>query len=114
MQPDVIDYASTQTPRRRVDWLRLAPFFAVVCAAFAWLKSSQYHDYGHLPDEQISTLIFAGLSLPCLGVTLFRFGRYRSDGRTKVAIMVVVSVLVLIGDTLALWNLHTAIGFRLF
>jgi len=114
MQPDAIDYASTRTPRRSIDPLRLGPLFAVVCSAFALLKSAQYHDHGHLPDEQVSTLIFVGLSLPCLGVMLFRLRRYRSDGRTKMAIMVVLSVVVVILDALALWNLHTAIGYRLF
>ncbi|HYO09576.1 MAG TPA: hypothetical protein VER17_11445 [Tepidisphaeraceae bacterium] len=114
MQPDVIDYASAETPRRRIDWLRLAPLFAIVCAAFAWLKSAQYHDYGHLPDEQVSTLIFVGLSLPCLAVMFFRFRRYRGDSRTKMTIMVVLSVAVVILDALALWNLHTAVGYRLF
>jgi hypothetical protein len=113
MQPDVIEYASARTPRRRIDWPWLGPFFAVVCSAFAWLKSGQYHDHGHLPDEQVSTLIFVGLSLPCLAVTLFRFRRYRSDGRTKVAIMALLCVVAVILDAMALWNLHTAIGYRL-
>jgi hypothetical protein len=113
MQPDVIDYASPKTPRRRTDKLRLAPFFAVVCAAFAWLKSRQYHDSGHLAGEQVSTLIFVGLSVPCLAVTLFRFRRYKGDGRTKVAAMAALSVAVVIADALALWNLHTAMGYRL-
>ena len=113
MQPDVIEYASTRTPRRPIDWLRLAPFFAVICAAFAWLKSGQYHDQGHLPGEQVSTLIFVALSVPCLGVTLFRLRRYKSDGRTKAAIMVALCVVVVVLDALALWSLHTAIGYRL-
>lgn len=114
MQPDVIEYASARTPRRPSDWLRLGPFFAVVCSAFAWLKSCQYHTHGHLPDEQISTLILVGLSLPCLAVTLFRSRRYRSDGRTKVVVMVLLSLAAVILDALALWNLHTATGYRLF
>jgi hypothetical protein len=115
MQPDVIEYASPRTPRRRIDWLRLglAPFFAVLCAAFAWLKSGMYHDVGHLPQEQFGTLLFVGLSLPCLGVTFFLFGRYMSGGRTKIAFMSGVILLVLTLDAVALWKLHTAIGFRL-
>lgn len=114
IQPDVIDDPSAQTPRRRTDWLRLAPLFAIVCAAFAWLKSRQYHDYGHLPDEQVSTLLFVGLSVPCLSATLFRLRRYRSDGRTRVAAIAALSIAVTIADALALWNLHTAMGYRLF
>ena len=114
MQPNFLEYASARTPRRPIDWLRLGPFFAVVCAAFAWLKSGQYHNHGHLADEQVSTLIFVGLSLPCLAITLFRFRRYGSDGRMKMAVMVMLSAAVVILDALALWNLHTAIGDRLF
>lgn len=114
MQPDVIDYAPARTPRRWIDWLRLAPLFAVVCAVFAWLKSGQYHDYGHLPDEQVSTLIFVILSLLCLVITFARIRRYRGAGRAKTIAMCALCAVVLIVDALALWNLHTAIGNRLF
>ncbi len=109
MQPDVVDYASERTPRRPTDWLRLAPSFAVVCAAFAWLKSVQYHGHGQLRDEQIATLLLVVLSLPCLVVTFARFPRYRSVGRRKLIGMIVLCVIVLAVDALAVWNLSTAI-----
>ena len=114
MLPDVIDYASAPTPRRRTDWLRLAPVFAMLCAVFAWLKSGQYHGYGQLADEQVSTLIFVVLSLPCLVVTVARFRRYLSAGRAKVIAMTAVCAVVLTADALALWNMHSATGYRLF
>jgi heme/copper-type cytochrome/quinol oxidase subunit 2 len=108
MQPDVIDYASERTRRRRIGWLRLAPFFAVVCSAFAWLKSAQYHGQGQFRDEQMTTLLFMILSLPCLAVTFARFRRYRADGRAKLVGMIILSVIVLAVDVLAVWNLSTA------
>lgn len=113
-QPNVIDYASARTPRRRIDWLRLAPAFAILCAAFAWLKSVQYHGHGQLADEQVSTLIFVLLSLPCLVITFARFRRYRSAGRAKLISMIALCSMALSADALALWNLHTATGDRLF
>jgi hypothetical protein len=106
----VIDYASASTPRRRKDWLRAAPLFAVLCAAFAWLKSVQYHGQGHLADEQVSTLVFVGLSAACLVATLLRLRRY--SGFTRAA-MAVLCAGVAIVDALALWNLRTAVGYRL-
>jgi hypothetical protein len=109
-----LDYASNQTPRRPADRLRFAPFFAVVCAAFAWMKSCQYHAIGQLSDEQVSTLIFIILSLPCLIITLARLRRYRSHGRAKWLGAVLLCAAVLIANVLALWNLHTATGYRLF
>jgi hypothetical protein len=108
MQPDVVDYASERTPRRPTDWLRLAPFFAVVCATFACLKSVQYHGHGQLRSEQMATLLFVILSLPCLVVTFARFPRYRSDGRGKLIGMIVLCVVVVALDALAVWNLSTA------
>src|SRR4051794_4482338 len=106
MQPDFIDYASEVTPRRPIDWLRLAPFFAIACAAFAWLRSAQYH--GHLRDEQVATLLFVILSLPCVAVTFARLRRYRGDGRAKLVGMIILCVIVLAVDGLAVWNLCTA------
>ena len=106
-QPDVVDPAPDR-PRRLTDWLRHAPFFAVVCGAFAVLKSVQYHGYGQLRDEQIATLLFVILSLPCVLVTFARFPRYGSDGRRKRISMFVLCILVLACDALALWNLSTA------
>lgn len=113
MQPPILDYASPRGPRRRTDWLRLAPLVAILCAAAAWMKSRQYHDIGHLPDEQQSTLLLVGLSIPFLAITLIRFRRYNGEGRTKLAVMVALSVGVVIVNALALWNLHTANGYRL-
>ena len=108
MKPDVIDYASERTPRRRIDWLRLGPFFAVGCAAFAWLKSAQYHGHGQLRDEQTATLVFVILSLPCLVATFARFPRYRSNGRRKLIGMIVLCIVVIACNALAVWNFSTA------
>lgn len=109
----ILDYASPRIPRRPTDWLRLAPLLAILCAAAAWMKSRQYHDIGHLPDEQQSTLLLVGFSIPFLAITLFRFRRYKGEGATKLAVMVGLSLSVVIVNALALWNLHTAIGYRL-
>ena len=84
------------------------PFFATVCAAFAWFKSAQYHGHGQLRDEQMATLLFVILSVPCLIVTFARFPRYRSDGRRKLISMIVLCVIVVALDALAVWNLSTA------
>lgn len=100
-------------PRRRTDWLRLAPLLAILCAAAAWMKSRQYHDIGHLPHEQTATLLLVGFSIPFLAITLLRFRRYKSDGAIKFAVMVGWSAGVVVVNALALWNLHTAIGYRL-
>jgi hypothetical protein len=108
MQPNVIDYASKTTPRRRIDWLRLGPFFATVCAAFAWLKSAQYQGRGQLADEQVAALLFVILSIPCLIVTFTRFPRYRTDGRRKQITMIILCLLVISCDLLAVWNLSIA------
>src|SRR5258706_14918991 len=105
MQPDMIDYASERTPRRPTDWLRLAPFLALICAVFGWLKSVQYHGHGQLRDEQVTTLLFVALSVPCMAITLARFRRYRSDGRWTIRAMLVLCTIGLAFDALAVWNL---------
>jgi drug/metabolite transporter (DMT)-like permease len=108
MQPKVVDYASEQTPRPPRDLLRLAPFFAVLCAVFALLKSVQYHSHGQLRDEQGYTLLFVALSALCLAITLSRFPRYRIEGRGKLVTMLLVCAIALACSALALWNLSTA------
>ena len=108
MLPEVVDDASDRTPRRPIDWLRFAPFLALVCAAFAWLKSAQYHGLGQLRDEQAEALLFLIVSLSSVILTLARFGRYRCEGRRKFIGIVVVCVVVVVCDVLAAWNLSTA------
>ena len=113
MRPNVVDYASDRAPRRPVDWLRLAPLFATICGAFAWLKSVQYHGHGQLRDERMATLLFVILSLSCLIVTLTRLSRYRGDGRRKLVGIIILCIFVITFDALAVWNLSTAtIGAR--
>jgi hypothetical protein len=67
----------------------------MACSAFAWLKSAQYNNQGQLRDEQMATLLFLGLSMPCLAVTFARFGRYRGDGRAKLVGVIVLCAIVL-------------------
>jgi hypothetical protein len=107
---DVVDHATDGTPRRAGDWMRLAPFFAVLCAAFAWLKSVQYHGQGQLRDEQVATLLFVALSVLCVVATLARLPRYRGGGRKRLVAVLIVCVLTLGCDALAVWNLTTATG----
>ena len=100
--------ASDRRTRRRPDWLRFAPFFAALCAAFALLKSAQYHSHGQLSSEQSATFTFVLLSLICLAATLARLPRYLRDGRTASATLLVFTVAVLAFDAMAVWNLSTA------
>src|SRR3954469_2648916 len=74
----------------------------------ALLKSAMYHGYGQLRDEQITTLVLAGLSVPFLLLTLARLARHRRQGQRKLITMTVVCAFVVGRDALALWNLSTA------
>jgi len=103
MQPDVLDYASSRTPRWPRDWLRFANFFAVLCALFAWLRTTAYLDNGQLKEEQATVVVFVVLSIACLGVSLARVRRSRGSWRRKFA-SVLLCIIVLCCDALAVWN----------
>lgn len=113
-KPDIIEYASENTPRPPIDVWRLTPFIASLCSVSAWLKSGQYHGYGQLPAEQIPTAFLVGASVLCLIITGARFARYKTGNKVVAVLIIVLCVLSVTFSAIALWNLHTAKGYRLF
>ncbi len=95
-------------PPASLDWLRFAPAFAIVCAGFAWLKSAQYHGHGQLRGEQMATVFFIALSVPCIVITLVRLPHYFRMGRMRMSAMLLACVIAMTSNFFAVWNLMTA------
>ena len=120
MKPDVVDYASHRTPRPSADLLRYAPLYAAVFSGLGLLQSTRlslvmYDEHGRDGGEGVSILATVALSVVCLILACARLPRYRCAVGRKLIAVILLCVVVLVCDTIALWNLsRVPTNLRLF